>query len=135
MGLPTEAAHLWLTDVLHQGDDAYVALLTADVVPATTGATLTEPSGGAYARVLVARTSANWATPSNGQSSNANAIQFPIATAAWGTVTHWAYVTASTGGTIICAGRLIKALAVVAGKRPTLDAGRAVVYAPFQVAA
>lgn len=135
MGMPTEAGHLWLDTVLQESSDAYMALLTADVVPASTGSTLTEPSGGGYARVLYERTDTNWDDASGGQAANAADIQFPTATADWGICTHWAYVTADTGGTVIVAGRLIKGLNVVAGKAPLVEAGRAVVYAPFQVAA
>lgn len=135
MALPTEAGHLWLNSVLQEGSTGYLALLTADVVPASTGATIVEPAGGGYTRVALTRNATNWPNASGGQSANGVDVQFPIASADWGTCTHWAYLTASTGGTIIVAGRLIKALAVVAGKSPLLEAGRAVVYAPFQVAA
>lgn len=135
MGLPTEAGHLWLDTVLQEGSNGYLALLTADVTPSSTGSTVTEPAGGNYSRVLVVRDATNWPNAAGGQAANGTDIQFPIASAAWGTCTHWAYLTASSGGTIIVTGRLIKALAVVAGKAPLLEAGRAVVYAPFQVAA
>ena len=45
MGLPTEAAHLWLDTILQSGAAAYMTLLTADVTPTSTGSTLSEPSG------------------------------------------------------------------------------------------
>lgn len=85
----------------------YIGLLTA-AADAEAG-TLTEVSGGSYARVAVTASLANWAgtqgagttaasSGTGGQTSNNAAIAFPTATAAWGTVTHVALFDASTGG-------------------------------------
>ena len=87
----------------------YVALLTA--APSDTGGG-TEVSGGAYARVAVASSLANWAgtqsagstTASSGTSgttSNNAAITFPAPTANWGVVTHAAIYDASSAGNLI----------------------------------
>lgn len=85
----------------------YFALLTA-AVDAEAG-TLTEVSGGSYARVSVAAALASFAgtqsagstaasSGTGGQTSNNAAITFPAPTANWGQVTHMALMDASTGG-------------------------------------
>lgn len=91
----------------------YLALSTTEITTAVGGATggMTEVSGGAYARIAIASTSANW-TVSTGTYpsvvSNAIAQAFAQATASWGTVVSWALMDASTGGNILFYGRLSK---------------------------
>lgn len=58
-----------------------LALFTSD--PTETGAAGTEVSGGSYARQTIAFT-----TESGGASSNSAQIDFPAATANWGTISH-----------------------------------------------
>lgn len=69
----------------------------------------TEPSGGAYARVAVTSSLANWAgtqsagsttasSGTNGTTSNNSAIVFPASTASWGTVQAVRWYDASTAG-------------------------------------
>lgn len=71
--------------------------------------TLTEVSGGSYARVAVTASLANFAgtqsagsttasSGTGGQTSNNVAITFPAPTANWGSVTHMAIMDASSGG-------------------------------------
>lgn len=79
----------------------YVALYTA--VTDAEAATGTELSGGAYARTAV-----TFGVGSNGVYTNSAAVTFPTATAAWGTVTHFAILDAATAGNAIS---VIKALA------------------------
>ena len=71
----------------------YVALFTSDPTDANTG---TEVSGGSYARQ-----SATFDAPSNGVTQNTADIQFPAATASWGTVTHLGLYDASTSGNLL----------------------------------
>ena len=90
----------------------YVGLFTAasncDV------GTVTEVSGGSYARVSVTKADASWkgthgsatgnSSGTGGTVSNAAAITFPAPTAGWGTVTHFGLNDASTSGNwLICA--------------------------------
>ncbi|MGR9106759.1 MAG: phage tail fiber protein [Gammaproteobacteria bacterium] len=89
----------------------YVGLLTAACSDSTAG---TEVTGGAYARVAVARSVSAWAgtdgnttgpsTGTDGTIDNAAIIQFPAPSGAnWGVVTHFAVYDASTvGNMIIC---------------------------------
>lgn len=74
----------------------WVGLHTAD--PGETGATA-EVTGGAYQR-----TSATFGTATTGSTSNTGAINFPSATAAWGTVTHVTIWDAQSGGNCLWSG-------------------------------
>jgi len=71
----------------------YIALYTSDPTDANTG---TQVSGGSYARQ-----SATFGAPSNGTSTNSAAIEFPQATASWGTVTHIGILDALTSGNLL----------------------------------
>ncbi len=78
----------------------WMALYTA--APSDTGGG-TEVTGGSYARVNVAGSSF-WTAVSGTsptQIANTAAINFPTATADWGTVTHMGLLTASSGGTLL----------------------------------
>lgn len=71
----------------------YLGLYTSDPTDANTG---TEVSGGSYARQSI-----TFGAPSNGASTNSAAIEFPQATANWGTVTHIGILDASTSGNLL----------------------------------
>lgn len=71
----------------------YVGLYTSDPTDANTG---TEVSGGSYAR-----TSVTFGAPSNGASLNDSAVEFPQATADWGTVGWIGLLDASTSGNLL----------------------------------
>jgi len=76
----------------------YIALYTSDPMDANTG---TEVTGGSYARQTC-----TFAAPTNGVTSNAAIVSFPVATADWGTVTHFGIVSALTGGNLWFSGTL-----------------------------
>jgi hypothetical protein len=71
----------------------YLALYTTDPTDADTG---TEVSGGSYARQSI-----TMAAPSNGVSTNSVAIEFPQATASWGTVAYIGIRDALTTGNLL----------------------------------
>jgi len=71
----------------------YVAL--CQTAPTETAGGI-EASGGGYARATA--TFALMASPSNA-ASNATTVEFPVATAVWGTIGHFEIWTAATGGT------------------------------------
>jgi len=84
--------------------DTYVALTIATVSDSDTGSTISEPSGGAYARVQVnpnGGSSPTWNTASSGEVDNADEISFPTATASWGTAVATAICDASTAGNLL----------------------------------
>jgi len=71
----------------------YLALYTTDPTDADTG---TEVSGGSYARQAI-----TFSSPSNGATSNSDAIEFPTATGSWGTITHIGIRDAVTSGNLL----------------------------------
>jgi hypothetical protein len=70
----------------------HMALSTAN--PTDAGSGLAEPAGGSYARVATS----SWSTAASNATSNSANIDFPNATASWGTITHWVLMDASTSG-------------------------------------
>ena len=84
----------------------YLALFTATPGEGDSG---TEVSGGGYARQ-----SATF-TVSGNTASNSGAIEFPTATASYGTVTHVGIYTASTGGDLIAYAALSTSKAIDTG--------------------
>jgi len=82
----------------------YVALSTAD--PTDDGSGLNEPVGNGYARVGVTNNLTEWPAATGGSKSNANDVTFPLATGAWGTITHFAILDAATGGNLLGSGAL-----------------------------
>ena len=84
----------------------YLALFTTDPGDADGG---TEVSGGAYARQSVTF------TVSGDTASNSGAIEFPTATASYGTVSHVGIYTALTGGTLIAHAALTTSKAIDTG--------------------
>ena len=71
----------------------YVGLYTTDPTDANTG---TEVTGGSYARVAV-----TFAAPSDGVTTNSAAVEFPQATADWGTVGWIGILDALTSGNLL----------------------------------
>jgi hypothetical protein len=71
----------------------YLALYTSDPTDADTG---TEVSGGSYARQAI-----TFSSPSNGVTSNSAAIEFPTATASWGTIAYVGIRDAVTSGNLL----------------------------------
>jgi hypothetical protein len=76
----------------------YLALYTSDPTDADAG---TEVTGGAYARQQITLTA-----PVDGVTKNAVDIEFAVATANWGTVTHAGVRDAVTGGNLLLHGPL-----------------------------
>jgi hypothetical protein len=87
--------------------DVYVGLFTTDPTDDGSG---TEVSGGSYARTI-----ATFATPSNGASSTDADVQFPQATANWGTVTHFGIFDALTTGNLLYHGALTSSKTIETG--------------------
>ena len=71
----------------------YVSLWTSNPTDAGSG---TEVSGGSYAR-----TSVTFGAPSDGVSTNSAAVEFPQATASWGTIGWIGINDASTSGNLL----------------------------------
>lgn len=71
----------------------YLALYLTDPTDSDVG---TEVSGGAYARQPI-----TFSAPSNGLTSNSVAIEFPQATASWGTIAYIGIRDSLTGGNLL----------------------------------
>lgn len=92
----------------------YVALFTSD--PGETGSG-TEVSGGSYARQTIAF------TVTGNQASNTSAVEFPTATASWGTVTYAAVYDAVSGGNLLAYGALTTSKTIASGDVLRIPAG------------
>jgi len=82
----------------------WVGLTTATVVDSNTGSTITEVSGGSYARVEINEAggaSPSWTTISGGATQNEEDVVFPDPTGSWGTITSMVICDASTLGNLL----------------------------------
>jgi len=77
----------------------YVGLSSTN--PGDNGSGITEPSGGAYARVSSTNNLTNWPAASGGAKANGTALAFPTATASWGTVGWFFISNAASGGNML----------------------------------
>ena len=135
----TDFAENKLIDAVFRGQSLgapatfHVALFTA-AANCETGS-VTEVSGGSYARVAVTSSLANWAgtqsagsttasSGTGGQTSNNGSISFPAPTANWGTVTHFGLYSASSGGDLWICQALATSKSVNSGdSAPAFNAG------------
>lgn len=89
--------------------DGYVALFTSD--PGETGVSgEVSTSGTAYARIAIGNV-----TISGNTLSNDAAVEFPEATAGWGTITHFGLFDADTAGNFLGGGSLTASKVVASG--------------------
>lgn len=122
----TDFAENKLIDTIFRGQASglpatwYVALFTTAPNDAGGG---TEVTGGSYARASVAASLANFAgtqsagsttasSGTGGVTSNNNAVTFPVPSANWGSITHFALFDASSGGNMWIHGALTVAKTV-----------------------
>jgi hypothetical protein len=84
----------------------YIGLFTSDPGEAQGG---TEVSGGSYVREAVTF------TVSGDTATNSAAVEWPVATATWGTITHIAVYDALTGGNQIAYAALANAKTIASG--------------------
>jgi hypothetical protein len=108
--------HVLRVGAYPQPSGLYVALGTGASDAGLTG----EPTGvGSYARVL----HNTWASPASRASSNTGAVTFPMASAAWGTMTHFGIFDALSGGNLLIWGALTTPKAVASGNTPSFATG------------
>lgn len=93
----------------------YVALFTSDPTDAKTG---TEVSGGGYARQAI-----TFSTATVGSTVNSADILFPVATAAWGTITYFAIFDAATNGNMLYSGAMTNSKTIAAQDQLKIAAG------------
>jgi hypothetical protein len=116
-------AHIFRTAAFTKPAALHVGLLTA-VTDGEAG-TVTEVTGGSYARVAVAPGDANWSAPTagNGTTANVGAITFPAASADWGIATHFAIFDAATAGNLLVYAPLTIARNITNGSTPSFAGG------------
>lgn len=105
----------------------YLALCTADPTDAATGASMSEvANAGNYSRQAI-----SLAAASSRRTTLTSNLAFPQASAAWGTITHWAIVDSATygAGNALAHGALLTPKSVVANNTPTVEANS--VYVEF----
>lgn len=93
----------------------YLALYTSDPTAADSG---TEVSGGSYARQAVA-----FSPPSGGATDNSAQLDFPKATADWGTITHFGVRDAASGGNLLFFGALAASKTINTDDKLQVEAG------------
>ena len=93
----------------------YVGLFTTATTDAGGG---TEVSGGSYARQA-----ATFDAAASGATDNSSAIDFPTATASWGTVTHFAIFDAASAGNMLAHAALTTSKAIDTGDVARWNAG------------
>jgi len=79
----------------------FIALVDTVVADSDTGATISEPAGGSYARIEVnpnGGASPTWDVSASGTVDNTHAITFAAATASWGTIVAVAILDSVTTG-------------------------------------
>ena len=103
--------------------NVFVALHTTNPTDADTGI---EVTGGAYARRQINFTAPEQ-TDGRGTISNSAEIRFPIASANWGTITHFSIRTALTGGNMLAHGAVPTARIIETGDEAVFRVGSLVV--------
>ena len=113
--------HTFRTATYTKPTTVYVALFTTATTDAGGG---TEVTGGAYARQALTSADATWAAPGvAGLIDNVAAINFPVATVAWGTITHLALYDALTVGNPLFHGALTASKIIGVGDQFIVPAG------------
>jgi len=115
--------HIFRTGSFTKPTTIYVGLMSA-VTDGEAG-TVTELTGGSYARVAVAPGDANWAAPAggNGTTSNVSTVTFPAATADWAAASHFGIWDASTAGNLLVYAALTAPRTITNGATASFAAG------------
>lgn len=114
----TNYGETYVLGLIKSAKTYYLGVLTATPTDSSDG---TEVTGGAYARQAI-----TFAVPVSGDPSsmtNAAAIEFPTATAGWGTVVAWGVYDAATGGNLVWYGTLSTAKELSANDTIIVHAG------------
>ena len=104
----------------------YIALSTAAYSDAAAGSSMTEVSGGSYARVAVTNDATNWPAAtgtSPATKASGAAFTFPSATASWGTIQSFYIVDASSAGNVLYGGDLTASKTIGSGDTATFASG------------
>jgi len=111
--------HVFINTEYTVPTNIYVALATVTITDSDTGTTITEPSGGSYAR----ETQNSYDAASGGATENTGAIDFTEATASWGTITDVCLVDAASEGNMLLYAALDTSKAIGDGDTAHFDDG------------
>lgn len=117
---------LMFRNTAYSAPDTYVALCDATAGDDDTGSTISEPSGGGYARVQVnpnGGSSPTWDLASAGVVDNTHDVEFPAVTGDWGTIVAVAVVDAATAGNLLFYANDLEDQAVSTGDTAKFGAG------------
>lgn len=109
--------HSLKTAAFTQPAGLYIALSTTTI--SDDGSGMTEPAGGAYARVACN----TWNAASARSVANSGTISFPEASAPWGTITYFAVMDAATGGNMVAYGALSASKLIAFGDNASFQSG------------
>lgn len=104
----------------------WLALTRGAPDPSTDGTTLSvlePPNTTGYARVLVTNNATMWGAPAGGVSASIAPITFPLASADWGVIDHYALCDAQTAGNVYLTGTLQLPRYIGAGHLAQFDSG------------
>lgn len=113
--------HFFTSQSYSKPSNYFIALFTA--VTDKEAGTVTEVSGGGYARQAISSSTGFTWDGTNRRIQNASAITFPTATANWGTITAIGIYDASTGGNLLAVINLEQSKTVNSGDSLTIPAG------------
>jgi hypothetical protein len=124
--LSNKLLDLAFRNTAYSAPDTYLGLTTATISDSNTGSTVTEVSGGSYARVQVnpnGGSSPTWDAAASGVVDNTHDVSFPEATGSWGTVVALGIFDASTSGNLLFYDNDLTDQAVSSGDTVTFPAG------------
>lgn len=107
--------HILGTGAYTAPSTVYIGLATASFADDASG---TELSGNGYARQSAAFNAA-----ASGTADNSAAIEFPAATASWGTVSHFGVFDAASSGNLLIHGAFTTAKAISTGDILKISSG------------
>jgi len=123
-GEEQDVLEYWFSGTALPNSATHIGLFTT--LPADDGTGGVEVSGGSYARQAYARNGTNWGSSTAGAPSTITTlvdINFPQASANWGTVVGWGYFTAVSAGTLLFFGALDTNKAINSGDTAKFTAG------------
>ncbi len=96
----------------------------SSTTPTIGGTGVTEPTGGAYARIQVENNSTNITQNGTGTGTNVYALSFAESTANWGTMTNYVVYDGLTNGNLLMYGALDRTRTVESGTTLQIKAGQ-----------
>lgn len=124
--LANKLLDLAFRNTAYTAPDTYLGLTTATISDSDTGSTVTEVSGGSYARKQVnpnGGSSPTWDVAASGVVDNTHDVSFPEATGSWGTVVAVGIFDAATAGNLLFYDNAMTDQAVASGDTVTFPAG------------